>query len=124
MKKKKSIVGHSGSVSVASGGNTTVNFTGDLGGTSTTSTFIIQDTKQVESVEFIENEEGNFMEITYSLTPNYNITYTVTWTVNPPAKRMVKERYGVVNGKMQLIKTIYGKENPGYYVPPSVEWEE
>jgi hypothetical protein len=108
----------SGCISVASGANNTLHFVG-----ATTSTVIIQDTKKLESVEFIENEEGNFMEITYSLIQNYNFTYTVTWTVNPP-KRMLKERYGVVDGKMQLIKTIHGQENAGYYVPSTVEWEE
>lgn len=110
----------SGSISVASGANTNIHY---IGASTSTSTVIIQDMKKLESVEFIENEEGNFMEITYSLTPNYNFT-TTSLTINPPAKRMIKERYGVVDGNMQLIKTIHGKENPGYYVGPTTEWEE
>jgi hypothetical protein len=123
MKKKGQSLNSSDVLSVASGGYTNINI--GEGTTSTSiSTFTIQDEKKLESVNFIENEEGNFIEITYSLISNYNLTYTVTFTVNPPAKRMVKERYGVVDGKMQLIKTIYGKENAGYYVPASTEWEE
>jgi hypothetical protein len=91
-------------------------------GETTTSTFALSYEKKVESVQFIENKEGNFMEITYSITPNFNI-YT-SFNLTSGHKSMIKERYGVVKGKMQLIKTISGKENPGYYVPPNIEWEE
>ena len=120
MKKKKASI--PGSISVASGANTTINFTGDLSSTSTSSTlFLNQYSRELQGVEFIQNDEGNFMEITYKLAQS--LTYTVTWNINPP-QRMIKERYGVVNGKMQLIKTIQGEETSGYYVPSSVEWEE
>lgn len=90
-------------------------------GTSTCSTFTIQYNKKLEGVEFIVNEEGNFIEITYSHTPTSLISYSFN---SPSGKSMSKERYGVVDGKMHLIKTIKGIETPGYYVEPDVEWEE
>jgi hypothetical protein len=92
--------------------------------TTSTTTFIIQNSRKVESVQFIENEEGNFMEVVYRETPNYNYVTTIVFNSTYNSERMVKERYGVVDGKMQLIKTIYGSESPGYYVPPTVNWEE
>ena len=109
-------------------GSGTITTGGNIGtsiGTTTSTTFCIPTyTRKLESVDFIKNEEGNFMEVVYSETPNQQITYTVTWSVPCPGKRMVKERYGVLDGKMQLIKTIIGTEEAGYYVPPSIEWEE
>lgn len=92
--------------------------------TSTTSSFMLTYSRTLERVEHIKNDEGNFIEITYREEPNQQFTYTVTWTVPNPPTRMIKERYGVVDGNLQLIKTIIGKEEAGYYVPPSIEWEE
>lgn len=110
-----------------SGTLTTGNLAGISGGDfgiTTTSTFCFPTyTRKLESVNFVQNNEGNFMEIIYKEIPNQQITYTVTWNVTPKT-RMVKERYGVVDGKMQLIKTVVGTEEPGYYVPPTIEWEE
>lgn len=94
-----------------------------VGTTTTTSTFTIQTQREVQDVKFIENEEGNFLEIIYKETQNYGGITTVIYA-GYPMNCMVKERYGVVDGKMQLIKTIRGTESAGYYVPPSVEWEE
>lgn len=100
------------------------NTSGGLGiGTTTSSTLNIQYSKKVESVQFIENTEGNFIEITYSVESNYN-NCTITYVIPPTGKSMLKEIYGVVNGKMQLIKTITGTERAGYYVGPTVEWDE
>lgn len=101
------------------GGNATINISDDtsLSVATSTSTFTIQSIKKVENVQFIENEEGNFMDITYSETSNFFVG-------TQPPRRLIKERYGVVGGKMRLIKTIRGEERPGYYVEPTVEWEE
>lgn len=89
--------------------------------TSTCTTLTNQYDKKLEGVEFIENEEGNFMEITYSHSPTVFISYSYG-TSN--GKYMSKERYGVVDGKINIIKTIKGIETPGYYVEPNIEWEE
>jgi hypothetical protein len=92
----------------------------DLSNITSTSTYIIQSSKTLRETHVINNEEGNFIELIYEETM-HNYFY-----VNgaSPDKRMIKERYGVKDGKLQIIKTIYGTETPGYYVPPSIEWEE
>ncbi len=101
-----------------------LNASGGLGmGTTTSSTLNIQYSKEVKSVQFIEKEEGNFIEITYSVESNYNNS-TITYVIPTTGKSMLKEIYGVIDGKMQLIKTITGTERPGYYVEPTVEWNE
>lgn len=87
----------------------------------TTATFVYNDKKEVEKVEFIENEEGNFIEVISSITPSIQI-YSGLFNCNN--KSMLKERYGVVDGKIQLIKSISGLETPGHYVPPTINWEE
>ena len=87
----------------------------------TTATFVYNDKKEVESVEFIENDEGNFVEVISSLTSSIQI---YSGSFNNSSKSMIKERYGIVDGKIQLIKTISGLETPGHYVPPSTEWSE
>ena len=91
------------------------------GVTTTTATFVYNDKKEVESVEFIENDEGNFIEVISSLTSSIQI---YSGSFNNSSKSMIKERYGIVDGKIQLIKTISGLETPGHYVPPSTEWSE
>ena len=100
----------------------TINSSSLIFGTATSGTFTISSEKKVEDVKFIENEEKNFIEIIYSLIPTYNIH--TSFSVNCGNKSMIKERYGVVNGKIQIIKTISGSETSGYYVPPTIEWEE
>lgn len=92
-----------------------------LNTSSTTSTFNISNlpyNKKLEGVQVIEKEEENFIEITYSQEPTY-FTYP-----SSSKKIMLKEIYGVLDGKLQLVKTIKGLENPGYYVEPEIEWEE
>jgi hypothetical protein len=91
------------------------------GVTTTTATFVYNDKKEVESVEFIENDEGNFIEVISSLTSSIQI---YSGSFNSSSKSMIKERYGIIDGKIQLIKTISGLETPGHYVPPSTEWSE
>lgn len=89
--------------------------------TTSTSTFVYHSERNIEDVKFIENDEGNFIEITYNITSDFQIHTSYSY---PPKRVMLKERYGVVDGKMKLIKTISGTETPGHYVPPSIEWEE
>lgn len=113
MKKKKIEPNLSGTIQV-SGAFTTLS-----NGTST-STFIIQPSKKLVDTQVINNNEGNFIELIYEETMQ-NYFYA---NGTHPDKRMIKERYGVKDGKLELIKTIFGTETPGYYVPPSIEWEE
>lgn len=92
--------------------------------TTTTGTFYFTPSRKVESVQHVDTPEGNVIEIVYRETysyPNYTITI---WPTPGPGERMVKETWGVVRGKLQLIKTVYGVEEPGYYVPPTTVWEE
>lgn len=90
--------------------------------TNTSSTFIWPYSKNVRSANFVKTEEGNFIEIIYEETSTY--TLTTSTSILPPIVKMIKEIYGVVDGKLQLIKRIEGKEIQGYYVPPSIEWNE
>ena len=95
-------------------------------GTSTSSSFNIEYEKKLESAKFIEQEIGNVIEMVYSLVQSSSphITYTYYPYNSTPKKSMIKEIYGVVDGQMVLIQTIKGYEEPGYYVEPTIEWEE
>lgn len=85
-------------------------------GTTTSGTYNITNTKKVCEVKIVENEEGNFIEVIsrlegLSLYVNSSTHYT-------------KERYGVVDGKIALIKIISGTEKPARWVQPGIEWAE
>lgn len=93
----------------------------NFGTTSTSSTFTWPPPKSIRSTNFLTTEEGNFLEIISQESVQYLLTNSTS--VLPPTK-MVKEVYGVVEGKLQLIKRIEGREIQGHYVPPSIEWNE
>lgn len=117
MKKKKqqkpeSTISLNGGI--ISGGDAS-NFITTIGGT-TTSTFINPVTRILKNTDVINNSDGTFIELTYEEIPYYQFNYT--------QKNIVKDIYGVKGGKLCIIKTIRGKEIPGYYVEPSIEWEE
>lgn len=100
---------------------------GQTFGQSTTSsgTFIIQDTKKLIDSKFIEKKGENLIEMTYEIVPYpYITTISTTGVFSEPRKNLLKEVYGVKDGQLQLLKSIKGVENPGYYVPPATEWEE
>lgn len=84
-----------------------------------TCTFTYSSKKEIENIELIENEEGNFIEVTSVITNPISYGY-----LSFNKKNMLKERYGIVDGKIKLIKSINGIEEPGYYVPPTINWEE
>ena len=101
-------------------GNTSSSFA--IGNTSTTtSSFIVTYTKKVESTRFVENEKGNYFEVISEEVPSHYITHG--WTTTTPGRSMVKDIYGIKDGKIQVISTIRGIEQPGYYVEPDIEWE-
>lgn len=117
------------SINTSSGGINSTNYEfnpSDTLNITTNSTFILTEKRELRDSKFIQNEEGNFIEITYEITNPYlygttaiNFSYTQT-----PTKSIVKERYGVFDNKLQLLKTIKGQEKPGYYVESTIEWEE
>lgn len=92
------------------------------GATTSTSVSIITYTKKVESTRFIENENGNYFEVISEEVPSHYISYG--WSTTTPGRTMVKDIYGIKDGKIQIINTIRGIEQPGYYVEPSIDWEE
>lgn len=108
--------------------NGSITFTGNSinlgapGTTTTTTSFVITYTKKVESTRFVENEKGNYFEVISEEVPSHYINYG--WTTSTPGRTMVKDIYGIKDGKIQVINTIRGIEQPGYYVEPSIDWEE
>lgn len=93
-----------------------------LGLTTTTSTFVLTNERKLESSKFIQTKKGNFIEMVYEVVSSFQITYFPT--VNP-TRRLVKEIYGVAsNGKLELLNTIDGVEQPGHWVEPTIDWKE
>lgn len=84
-------------------------------GTTTSGTYNITSVKKVCDIKLIENEEGNFIEVISSFEPTLYLN---------SGKPYVKERYGVVDGKITLIKTISGTEKPAHWVQSDIEWAE
>jgi len=80
----------------------------------------------IESFEFKETNDGNFIEVVKRQKSNS------VYTVYPPQDvpdRVWKEIYGIKRGKsgkkeLHLIKTIEGHVTPGHYVEESVEFDE
>ena len=89
-----------------------------LGTTTTTSTFILTPQRVHKSTEVVTKDGVLNIEITYEETVQ-NYFYTGA----PFPKTMVKDIYGVSDGKLEIIKTIRGKEIEGYYVPATIEWD-
>jgi hypothetical protein len=123
MENENNISENSGYISLNESSNTTTTG-GDfaLGNSyTTTGTFnLFPPKKHLIDTKFIENEEGNFIEVTYKVTYACQI-----WVgYQPPLATCIKERYGVKDGILQLIKTIKGKYTPEHTVPESYEWEE
>lgn len=104
--------------------STTINGTISItDGTSTTCMINLYPQRTLISSQFIKKESGNFIEMIYKETFN-NFGTTVTYTNYYPQETMVKEIYGVKDGKLELVNVIKGKEVPGYYIPATVVWEE
>lgn len=88
-----------------------------FGTTVTSGTYNITNVKKVCDIKLVENEEGNFIEVISCFEPGLSLY------VNS-SKSYTKERYGVIDGKITLIKTISGTEKPAYLVRPDIEWAE
>lgn len=90
-----------------------------LGTTTTTSTFILTPHRVHKNTEVVTKDGVLNIEITYEeVVQNYFYS-----NGSPYQKTIVKDVYGVTNGKLEIIKTIRGKEIEGYYVPASIEWD-
>lgn len=81
----------------------------------------------IDSFEFKETSDGNFIEIIKRQKPTNNFTYTVTWDVIQK-DRVWKEIYGVTtNGTgardLQLLQTIEAKVTPAHHVDEKIEFE-
>ena len=63
----------------------------------------------------------NLMDGTIVIVRQYP-SNTVYGNGNPVPDRVEKETYGVVDGKIALIRKQDGVHKPGYYVPESVEF--
>ena len=100
------------SIGVASGGWTSTS----------TGTFINTYIEEFRSALFIEEDNNNFIEMIYEKVPTLVVAPNLGFASSN--KIMVKKVYGVIDGKLQLIKAIEGIEEPGYYVEPSIEWKE
>ena len=105
---------------VLSVNNTSSNINFTLGNT-TTSTVTQGFRKEFKFAQFVENKNGNFIEMIYEEIPTILINYGYGFT---PKKHMLKEIYSVVDGQLKISKEIRGVEEPGYYVEPVIEWNE
>ena len=100
---------------------------GDGGSISTTTgtyTYTPTYNKKLRDTKIVETSEGMLIEVIYEMVPNQHMSYGYLQNPNQNKTKMRKEIYGSLEGKLQLIKTIEGYENPGYYVDPEIEWEE
>lgn len=84
---------------------------------STTSTFVNPITRVLINTEVKNNSDGTFIELTYEEVPYYQYSYTIHKVIS-------KDIYGVKDGKLCVLKTVRGREIPGYYVNSKIEWEE
>ncbi len=109
----------------------TLNITGSsstagisIGGTSTTSTYVVYNAygeAVVESFEYKQTNEGNFIEVIKRQKPCDSL-WVGAWPPQDRQDRVFKEVYGIKDNKLQLIRTIEGMVRPGYYVDESVEF--
>jgi hypothetical protein len=98
--------------------------------TTTSNTFIFNQFGgeiTVESFEFKQTDDGNFIEVVKREKPNPNFTLTIY----PPQEqidRVWKEIYGITSedGRqvLKLIQTIEGSVTPGHYVEESIDFDE
>lgn len=96
------------------------------GTTITTSTFLITNTSEIETLnfEFKQTDDGNFIEVVKKQEPNPNITLAV-WPPQNQVARIWKEIYGISEkNELVLIKTIEGDFTPGHYVEDDISFDE
>jgi hypothetical protein len=99
-------------------------------GTTTTGTFAFSSfgEETIESFQFKETSDGNFIEVVKRQKPNSTYTLAV-WPPREPVDRVFKEIYGITRGEdgkktLQLLRTIEAEVTPGHYVKESFEFPE
>lgn len=101
-----------------------------IGGTTTTGNFTLSSfgEETIESFQFKETSQGNFIEVVKRQKPNP--TYTLaTWPPRESVDRVFKEIYGITRGEdgkktLKLLRTIDANVTPGHYVEESIEFPE
>lgn len=95
-------------------------------GTTTTGTFMFSSfgEETIESFQFKETSDGNFIEVVKRQKPNQKV-----WPQRELSDRVFKEIYGITRGEdgkktLRLLRTIDAKVTPGHYVEESVEFPE
>lgn len=123
-----SITGSGTNTTSDSSGNYYYHVEGDINAlpdmSTTTTTFTFSEQKTLISSKFVEDNELNYIEMIYEVTTFPFISNTGAFYNTTTEKSMLKEIYSVKDGKLQLIRSIKGVEKPGYYVPPTTDWEE
>lgn len=101
-----------------------------IGTSTTTGTFTFNSLGEdtIESFQFKETSDGNFIEVVKRQKPNANYTLAV-WPPREPSDRVFKEIYGITRGEdgkktLKLLRTIDAKVTPGHYVEESIEFPE
>jgi hypothetical protein len=102
--------------------------TTSIGSSLVDSLFYNQNLVKIESFNFLETHDGNFIEIVKRQAPNPYTTLAV-WPPRANVDRVWKEIYGISrneNGKkeLKLIKSIEGTVTPGHYVEEKIEFQE
>jgi len=100
----------------------------DTTASTSTSTFPQYGPEIIQSFEFKETEDGNFIEVVKRQKVEKNWSYSISLEPNLKDK-IFKEIYGIStddngNRTLQLIRTIEGKINPAYHVEESCEFDE
>jgi len=113
--------------------NTTIsgdNVTFTNGATTDTFTVSLLNTNEItiQSFEFKQTSDGNFIEVIKRQLPNTNL-YVGAWPPPSDVPRVWKEIYGVTTEgtgtrNLQLIRTIEGKVTPAHFVDEDVDFEE
>jgi len=82
----------------------------------------------IESFQFKETSDGNFIEVVKRHKPNP--TYTLaTYPPIETSDRVFKEIYGITRGEdgkktLKLLRTIEAEVTPGHYVKESIKFPE
>ncbi len=99
-------------------------------GTTTTGNFTLSSfgEESIESFQFKETSDGNFIEVIKRQKPNPTYTLAV-WPPREPSDRVFKEIYGITRGEdgkktLKLLRTIEAEVTPGHYVEESVKFSE
>lgn len=100
-----------------------------IGSTTATFAFSSFGEESIDSFQFKETSDGNFIEVVKRQKPNPNFYVAAVWPPREPLDRVFKEIYGITRGEdgkktLKLLRTIEGNITPGHYVEEKVEFPE